>query len=84
MKYQFNACRSLGHAWDQIPAHRRPPWGKLLVFRCTRCFTVREDIVDSNFNLSSRRYTHPDGYKSDKRPRREWMRDFIRSNKAAS
>lgn len=33
-----------------------------LAFRCTECGTIRVDGLDRNFNLSSRRYLHPDGY----------------------
>lgn len=36
-----------GHAWLQIPATRRPKYGGvLIVWRCDRCGTERDDIVN--------------------------------------
>lgn len=64
-------CRHLGHAWEQIPVTRRPPFGIYIWLRCTRCYTKREDIINRfTGDLESRRYEHPEGYslKKDERP----------------
>lgn len=79
--YEYSRCRALGHAWDHIPNTRRSPWGKLLTFRCEHCGTVREDIVDQLFQLSSRRYIKPNGYKAEKMPRSKWMGQYVRSER---
>lgn len=77
--YEYARCRAVGHAWDLIPNTRRPPWGKLLTFRCTGCGMVREDIVDQLFQLSSRRYIRPEGYKAPKASRADWMSGYVKS-----
>lgn len=64
MTADFLACRTLGHAWDQIaaehaPAHGGDPWW----LRCVRCGTERHDAVSwMTGELVGRSYVYPDGY----------------------
>ncbi len=76
-EYNYNQCRSLGHAWEQIPTTRRPSWGQLVTYRCLRCTTTREDTLDWNFRLSTRSYHHPDDCKTDARKRYEWIEAML-------
>lgn len=70
---EYVMCRTVGHSWDHIPNTRRPPWGTLLTFRCTRCGTTREDIIDNLGDLSHRRYVRPSDYKTmTPRKRADW------------
>lgn len=57
-------CRTIGHAWDEIPAERPAPYGDPWWLRCVRCTMVRQDYVDRGTGeLLGRRYDPPDGYK---------------------
>lgn len=74
----YYECRHLGHAWDDIPVTRRPPFGVYIWLRCTRCTTERHDILPSTREgkLLSRKYYYPEGYKlsRDERPSIEELR----------
>jgi hypothetical protein len=61
----FMMCRTLGHAWDPIPADRMPPLGDAFWLRCVRCSTERHDAVWwGTGELIGRRYVYPDGYRN--------------------
>lgn len=81
-QYRYVTCRATGHSWEMIPSTRRPPWGTLLTFCCTDCGTIREDVIDSIYNLSTRKYYHPDDYKTGTVPKSDWRRDLVRMNRA--
>lgn len=52
-------CRTIGHAWDEIPADRPDEWW----LRCVRCSTERHDAVSWNSGeLTGRSYKYPDDY----------------------
>jgi hypothetical protein len=56
-------CQTIGHAWYEAEANRRPAFGVLWVLRCERCTAQRDDLVDRNGDLLSRAYQYPDGYR---------------------
>jgi hypothetical protein len=59
----FLDCRSLGHAWSQCAPDRKPQFGELQVFQCTRCLSIRDDLVSSKYGeLLSRGYRMAPGY----------------------
>ncbi len=64
----FLTCRTLGHAWDPIPADGPArgggdPWW----LRCVRCATERHDDLNwMTGELVARRYVYPDGYAVDR------------------
>jgi hypothetical protein len=60
----FAMCRTLGHAWDQIPAEQLPArGGDPFWIRCVRCSTERHDAVDwGTGELIGRQYVYADGY----------------------
>lgn len=76
----YYECRHLGHAWEDIPVTRRPPFGVYIWLRCVRCTTERHDILPSvrEGKLLSRNYIYPEGYKTsrDERPSIEELRVF--------
>lgn len=58
---EFVQCRDTGHLWkvksDNVES------GRLFrVLVCSRCSTVREEIISKYGGLLQRTYTHPDGY----------------------
>lgn len=63
----FLTCRTLGHAWDPIPADAPSkrggdPWW----LRCVRCSTERHDDLNwMTGELVGRSYVYPDGYAID-------------------
>src|SRR5262245_29525421 len=59
----MRTCRAIGHAWDPYTAEKRRygEWGVIL--RCTRCTTLRLDIIDRFLAVVSRYYVWPDGYR---------------------
>lgn len=67
----FLRCRTLGHAWDQIPddgGHGRQYTEsrstRRITFRCTECHTVREEAWSAvTGDVLFRTYTNPQGYK---------------------
>lgn len=59
----FLDCRSLGHSWLQCAPDRKPQFGELQVFQCTRCMSIRDDLVSSKYGeLLSRSYRMTPGY----------------------
>jgi hypothetical protein len=57
-------CRTIGHAWEEIPAERPAPYGDPWWLRCVRCTTVRMDFVTrSTGELLGRQYGYPDDYR---------------------
>jgi hypothetical protein len=57
----FLTCRTVGHAWFQIPAEFAS-YGDPLWFSCERCDTQRRDEIGSGGQLIKRAYKYPDGY----------------------
>ena len=71
-------CRTIGHMWFPSDATRKPRFGFLLVLRCERCDTVREDLVDRTGFLLNRNYVYPEGYRDvdtmgTRADRRAWL-----------
>ena len=61
----FLTCRTLGHAWDPVPAESGGPdqWW----VRCVRCATERHDSVNwMTGELAGRRYKYEPGYAVDR------------------
>jgi hypothetical protein len=83
-KYNYVRCRALGHSWEQIPSTRRPSWGFLMTLRCVGgCGTIREDVIDANGDLSTRRYLKPDDYSFDTNLNRaDWRKRLHRQNRS--
>lgn len=72
-------CRIFGHSWESIEADRNPAIGWYMNLRCTRCGTVRKDIVDRYGHVDRRRYEYPDNYAdTDRWSRSDWRLQFIR------
>lgn len=75
---EFVECRTLGHAWEQIPRKvREHDWsGYGFALRCVRCGCERFDDFDHLGQLSHRKYDHPEGYHMarDETPDRSSMR----------
>jgi hypothetical protein len=74
-------CRTLGHAWEEVPAERPAPYGDPWWLRCVRCTMLRMDYVTrSTGELLGRRYEAPDGYKwaeEDAAPTRQDYRRML-------
>jgi hypothetical protein len=64
MKYRYVECRALGHSWDQVEDDRTwRQFGVACQFRCTRCYTVRRDVISpATGELLYRSYSKPDDY----------------------
>lgn len=59
----YVACRTLGHAWDPIPADAPAPYGDPFWMRCVRCTTVRMDYCHwDTGEVLGRRYVYAAGY----------------------
>jgi len=78
MRFEYEKCRTWGHAWeDFIPNGKRPQgWGMRFSLRCERCHTERHDVIDSIGELSQRQYVYPDDYRlsADETPTRAQLR----------
>lgn len=61
----YLACRTLGHAWEPIPAEKAGALGgDPMWLRCMRCLTERHDSVSwATGELMARKYEYPDGYR---------------------
>lgn len=81
----FQACRTLGHSWDEpLPNTAddpRPPTGTVLVkLRCLRCTMLRYDYVAaSTFAVVGRSYRPPLGYRHvGHYSRSDWRGAYLR------
>lgn len=75
----FVDCRIFGHAWESTEVDRNPGIGWYMNLRCTRCNTVRMDIVNRFGAVERRRYVYPDSYKdTDRWDRSLWRLQFVR------
>lgn len=75
----FEKCRLLGHAWDEIVPADLPLYINRRVavyWRCERCATVRRETYNRMGDIDTRKYIYPDGYLSDldHRPTRQHLR----------
>lgn len=65
----FVVCRSIGHAWDEVPDDRQRTdpfhmvWTYRICLRCVRCTTKRYDGINAQGDVGQREYRYPDGYK---------------------
>ena len=63
---EFVKCRTLGHAWFDVPDdarwNSRRVWRYRLVLRCERCGMQRYDCIDAFGNVGQRHYDAPEGY----------------------
>jgi hypothetical protein len=71
LERQWVECRTLLHAWEQIPYDGEAPrrWRTatrsttILLFRCLRCGTMRYDVWSNvTGDLVERAYRTPEGY----------------------
>lgn len=80
--YEFIPCRTLRHAWDEIPdpggfgrAYENSRTVQRVCFRCTRCHMLRlEAWSPVTGSLLFRDYRQPDGYKLSGRVKMEVFR----------
>jgi hypothetical protein len=82
--YRYVECRAIGHSWDQIDDDRsHKSFGAALQFRCTRCYSVRRDVVSTvTGELLYRSYSKPDDYAtSDPLDRNDWRLLLISSRR---
>lgn len=80
----FTPCRTLGHAWDEVPSTWRPDNGlAVITLRCTRCTTTREDVISRlSGGLYGRYYTYPEGYKdAEKMNKDAWRKQYLKKTK---
>lgn len=81
---EYAACRTLGHAWDQIPTppELRSPGVVYLQLRCVRCAGERRDEVSANTGqVMGRHYTYAPGYlmhRDDLMSRDLWRKSYLR------
>lgn len=62
----FLACRELGHNWrSRVVRWNGDRQGYDRTLRCTRCKTLREQVLTSFGAILSSRYVYPNGYQSD-------------------
>lgn len=59
---QVVTCRVLGHMWGFYQTDRDPSFGKLVMFKCNRCGTVRSDTFNIYNELAARSYRYTDDY----------------------
>lgn len=74
--YDYEACRTLGHAWVAVTP-MRSEHGWQLNLRCSRCTMERSDVITSTGFLFGRRYVRPATYKHAKQDRSEWRHQFL-------
>lgn len=76
---EMRTCRLIGHAWDAVGANRKPKFGILIMLRCERCTTIRNDLTDRSGLLLARYYEYAEGYRDaeitseTKDDRRRWF-----------
>lgn len=58
------ACRELGHNWRSRVARWNDRGGFDRTLRCTRCKTLREQVLTNYGAILSNRYVYPKGYQS--------------------
>lgn len=60
----YLACRTIGHAWEQVPAEAAGTHGgDPMWLSCMRCTAQRHDSVSrATGDLMSRQYVYPEGY----------------------
>lgn len=63
----FLDCRSLRHAWQEVqPDREERMLGELHTYQCTRCLTIRDDIISPRFGeLLGRAYRYAPGYRME-------------------
>lgn len=83
MNEDFTKCRTFGHTWDEVPNTWRPQSGTLITLRCTRCGTIREDVVSPLTGaLYGRYYIYPAGYReAPKQNRDAWRKQFLKDRR---
>jgi hypothetical protein len=60
---EMRTCRAIKHSWDAVGANKESRWGYLVMLRCDRCGTIRNDIQNAHGELIHRYYQYPDGYR---------------------
>lgn len=55
-------CRDCGHSWRPHTASRIKGGGFERAFRCTRCGTIKRQILDRSFDIVSSTYSYAEGY----------------------
>jgi len=74
--------------WDAIGAQRKPRFGILIMVRCERCTTIRNDLVDRGGFLLARYYDYADGYRDadvadgTKDDKRFWLMKELLANES--
>jgi hypothetical protein len=64
---QYVRCRTIGHAWFDVPSEWSSDFGMPLTVRCERCGMERRDAISqATGELVTRHYTQPPGYKYTK------------------
>lgn len=62
-------CRSLGHAWDELPNPEFSPTmfrlhQHAIGLRCIRCLTERYDYIGQDMKVALRHYKYPAHYRT--------------------
>lgn len=76
---EYIECRLFGHAWDKIPTNRKSlPGEARITLRCTRCTTLRHDVVSAFAGvLLSRSYDKPHNYRRAKTSFADLRKEFV-------
>lgn len=69
LKDSYVICRALGHSWEDNPTGQISPTRALgcvgvILLRCTRCTTERNDYIGSDLRVADREYVYPPLYTS--------------------
>jgi hypothetical protein len=65
LKRSYLECRELGHNWRPHVVQWNDNGGYDRSLRCTRCRTVREQVLSNRGAVISSQYVYPDGYTTD-------------------
>ena len=80
-------CKGWGHSWDDVPT---PPWATVaergfmkVHWRCLRCGTEKEYLLNVKTGEGRPKYRYPKEYKSlTAGSRAEWKLIFVANRKA--
>lgn len=60
-RQEFVDCRDMGHLWN-VKTESVEGGRMYRILACSRCHTMRDEIISRYGNVIHRQYTHPDGY----------------------
>jgi hypothetical protein len=86
-RYRFVECRAIVHSWEQQEDDRTwKQFGVAMQFRCTRCASIRRDVVSTvSGELLYRSYDKPSDYSTtDPMERNDWRLLLLAQRKRRS